>query len=243
MDLAGSAKVTKCKHYFHGKCLRKWLYVQDSCPLCYGALYDDKEKQEPNDNEQANRAQAIVPNDAHEGLIDNDHAMERPIDDSEENNSSSTDTDDNSSEASVAHSSGDINALAADTETSGSDNDESQDNDEASWSCSDEDNDLLYDSMDDCRRNAHSEKVSPPSENVCFNANSNEANALVTELLDKSSSCGSKIDVNPSQLSDKQENSNINLEREDLQIDHMLSTFANRRNDSQDHVSDCDRNS
>ena len=76
-----------------------------------------------------------------------------------------------------------------------------------------------------------------------FNANSNEANALVTELLDKSSSCGSKIDVNPSQLSDKQENSNINLEREDLQIDQMLSTLANRRNDSQDHVSDCDRNS
>ena len=23
-----SAKITKCNHYFHGVCLRKWLYVQ-----------------------------------------------------------------------------------------------------------------------------------------------------------------------------------------------------------------------
>lgn len=24
-----TAKITRCKHYFHGVCLRKWLYVQD----------------------------------------------------------------------------------------------------------------------------------------------------------------------------------------------------------------------
>lgn len=24
-----SAKITRCRHYFHGVCLRKWLYVQD----------------------------------------------------------------------------------------------------------------------------------------------------------------------------------------------------------------------
>lgn len=30
-----SAKITKCKHFFHGVCLRKWLYVQDRCPLCH----------------------------------------------------------------------------------------------------------------------------------------------------------------------------------------------------------------
>lgn len=23
-----SAKITQCKHYFHGVCLRKWLYIQ-----------------------------------------------------------------------------------------------------------------------------------------------------------------------------------------------------------------------
>ncbi|XP_053626273.1 protein TRC8 homolog [Cherax quadricarinatus] len=34
-----SAKITKCNHYFHSVCLRKWLYVQDSCPLCHETLY------------------------------------------------------------------------------------------------------------------------------------------------------------------------------------------------------------
>ncbi|VVC36295.1 Zinc finger, RING-type,Zinc finger, RING/FYVE/PHD-type,TRC8 N-terminal domain [Cinara cedri] len=34
-----SAKITKCNHYFHGVCLRKWLYVQDRCPLCHDILY------------------------------------------------------------------------------------------------------------------------------------------------------------------------------------------------------------
>lgn len=34
-----SAKITKCNHYFHGVCLRKWLYIQDSCPLCHEILY------------------------------------------------------------------------------------------------------------------------------------------------------------------------------------------------------------
>lgn len=39
-----SAKITKCKHFFHGVCLRKWLYVQDRCPLCHETLYLNDEK-------------------------------------------------------------------------------------------------------------------------------------------------------------------------------------------------------
>eukprot|EP00102_Acyrthosiphon_pisum_P026006 XP_016663216.1 PREDICTED: protein TRC8 homolog [Acyrthosiphon pisum] len=34
-----SAKITKCNHYFHGVCLRKWLYVKDRCPSCHDILY------------------------------------------------------------------------------------------------------------------------------------------------------------------------------------------------------------
>ncbi|XP_014241771.1 protein TRC8 homolog [Cimex lectularius] len=44
-----TAKITKCKHFFHGVCLRKWLYVQDRCPLCHEILYKveaDKEGDE-----------------------------------------------------------------------------------------------------------------------------------------------------------------------------------------------------
>ena len=30
-----SARKIPCHHFFHGVCLRKWLYVQDNCPLCH----------------------------------------------------------------------------------------------------------------------------------------------------------------------------------------------------------------
>ncbi|XP_060529887.1 protein TRC8 homolog [Cylas formicarius] len=46
-----SAKITKCKHFFHGVCLRKWLYVQDRCPLCHEILHlvnsEEKKDAEP----------------------------------------------------------------------------------------------------------------------------------------------------------------------------------------------------
>lgn len=32
------ACVTPCQHFFHRTCLRKWLYVQDKCPLCHGVV-------------------------------------------------------------------------------------------------------------------------------------------------------------------------------------------------------------
>lgn len=34
-----NARITRCHHYFHGVCLRKWLYVQDNCPLCHKLIY------------------------------------------------------------------------------------------------------------------------------------------------------------------------------------------------------------
>ena len=33
-----TARVTPCKHFFHALCLRKWLYVQESCPLCHQTI-------------------------------------------------------------------------------------------------------------------------------------------------------------------------------------------------------------
>ena len=34
-DELKSARVTRCNHFFHSMCLRKWLYVQSKCPLCH----------------------------------------------------------------------------------------------------------------------------------------------------------------------------------------------------------------
>lgn len=28
------AKITGCKHYFHSDCLTRWLYLNDTCPIC-----------------------------------------------------------------------------------------------------------------------------------------------------------------------------------------------------------------
>lgn len=53
-----SAKITRCNHYFHGVCLRKWLYVQDRCPLCHDILYkieaDGNKENEGEDNTNQN---------------------------------------------------------------------------------------------------------------------------------------------------------------------------------------------
>lgn len=46
----GTARITRCNHYFHGVCLRKWLYVQDICPLCHDVLYVETEVNQPPDN-------------------------------------------------------------------------------------------------------------------------------------------------------------------------------------------------
>lgn len=50
-----SAKITRCNHYFHGVCLRKWLYVQDRCPLCHDILYKiDNDVNKDNNSEAGN---------------------------------------------------------------------------------------------------------------------------------------------------------------------------------------------
>ncbi|XP_051944953.1 RING finger protein 145-like [Xyrauchen texanus] len=33
-----SAVITPCSHLFHASCLKKWLYVQETCPLCHSQL-------------------------------------------------------------------------------------------------------------------------------------------------------------------------------------------------------------
>ncbi|XP_061101815.1 RING finger protein 145 isoform X2 [Conger conger] len=47
-----SAVVTLCGHFFHGNCLRKWLYVQETCPMCHQPVRPTAPPQGP-----ANQAQ------------------------------------------------------------------------------------------------------------------------------------------------------------------------------------------
>lgn len=39
-----SAKITPCGHFFHATCLKKWLYVKDTCPMCHKKLHETSEE-------------------------------------------------------------------------------------------------------------------------------------------------------------------------------------------------------
>lgn len=47
-----SACITQCNHFFHGVCLRKWLYVKDNCPLCHGTIYRSDGSEKENSQQQ-----------------------------------------------------------------------------------------------------------------------------------------------------------------------------------------------
>uniref|UniRef100_A0A8C7ZPI0 RING finger protein 145 n=1 Tax=Oryzias sinensis TaxID=183150 RepID=A0A8C7ZPI0_9TELE len=47
-----SAVVTSCGHFFHGNCLRKWLYVQETCPMCHQPVQPAPSPQRDTESEQ-----------------------------------------------------------------------------------------------------------------------------------------------------------------------------------------------
>ena len=40
-----SAVITDCQHFFHKGCLKKWLVVQDNCPLCTKPIVKSEEEE------------------------------------------------------------------------------------------------------------------------------------------------------------------------------------------------------
>merc|ERR1712150_410954 len=61
-----NARITRCNHFFHGVCLRKWLYVQDRCPLCHEVIYKTEDYSDAEQDEPVqinNHRNNNVPND------------------------------------------------------------------------------------------------------------------------------------------------------------------------------------
>ncbi|XP_053560356.1 RING finger protein 145 [Bombina bombina] len=64
------AVMTPCSHFFHGDCLRKWFYIQDTCPMCQqevkaptceqGTQADSEWEEDDNEEVQSEKA----PNEA-----------------------------------------------------------------------------------------------------------------------------------------------------------------------------------
>nr|XP_022345118.1 RING finger protein 145-like [Crassostrea virginica]XP_022345119.1 RING finger protein 145-like [Crassostrea virginica]XP_022345120.1 RING finger protein 145-like [Crassostrea virginica]XP_022345121.1 RING finger protein 145-like [Crassostrea virginica] len=76
-----TAKITPCGHFFHATCLKKWLYVKDTCPMCHKKLHESAEESGnsaedgppqneniPEDNEESfSEAESEVSNQGAEG--------------------------------------------------------------------------------------------------------------------------------------------------------------------------------
>ncbi|XP_070541471.1 E3 ubiquitin-protein ligase RNF139-like [Ptychodera flava] len=71
-----SACITPCNHYFHSLCLRKWLYLQDKCPLCHSYIYkEDKDNAEDVDEDEEGdeeEEEDVINNDNDEHIQDNE---------------------------------------------------------------------------------------------------------------------------------------------------------------------------
>ncbi|XP_072855402.1 E3 ubiquitin-protein ligase RNF139 [Pogona vitticeps] len=72
-EFTTSARITPCNHYFHALCLRKWLYIQDSCPMCHQKVYiEEKENTNISNN---NGFVAFDENEADENPIPGEAAV------------------------------------------------------------------------------------------------------------------------------------------------------------------------
>jgi len=79
-----AAKLTKCKHMFHAICLRKWLYMQDNCPMCHEKLYQADATSQTEEEVLENLPVEIVPENVHvpNGLEDiNQNYLDEDSDD------------------------------------------------------------------------------------------------------------------------------------------------------------------
>ena len=70
-----AAKVTKCRHFFHKTCLQKWLYLQDTCPLCQSAMLKLVNEASNVCKKAQERVNDIIDNDEneHQGTLEDEH--------------------------------------------------------------------------------------------------------------------------------------------------------------------------
>ena len=55
-----TARVTRCNHFFHTLCLRKWLYVQDKCPMCHQEVTSGLETNTDTQSTENNADEAVA---------------------------------------------------------------------------------------------------------------------------------------------------------------------------------------
>lgn len=94
-EFTTSARITPCNHYFHALCLRKWLYIQDTCPMCHQKVYIEEKDSNVSNN---NGFVALDENEPNENPVqeppaanaENEQNEDRDTTESEEETESST---------------------------------------------------------------------------------------------------------------------------------------------------------
>ena len=76
-----TARITLCNHFFHSVCLRKWLYVQDNCPLCHKVIYKSQENETGPESEQNMDAanQNVVDDNLHNDIQRRDRNLQNDL--------------------------------------------------------------------------------------------------------------------------------------------------------------------
>jgi len=72
-----TAVLTQCNHYFHKNCLKRWLVVQDNCPLCTKAIVAEDRIEEvapPPVNDEDELAEESIDDDNDENIEEIDGA-------------------------------------------------------------------------------------------------------------------------------------------------------------------------
>lgn len=81
-QMLNSARITACGHYFHGCCLRKWLYVKDSCPLCHQTINETSDTAASQaDNVRNLNINDLLDNEVIDSDIDDDDDDDDEVDD------------------------------------------------------------------------------------------------------------------------------------------------------------------
>jgi len=77
-----TAVVTLCSHYFHKNCLKRWLVVQDNCPLCTKAIVAEEkvEEAEPNTVEKEDENELAEETDESVDTIEEDPVNNNKVD-------------------------------------------------------------------------------------------------------------------------------------------------------------------
>jgi len=75
-EMVGAAVRTQCRHYFHTHCLRRWLVVQDNCPMCTQPIVARKEQEQEEEEEPVEEGLAEETEDEDVAVEESEEAAE-----------------------------------------------------------------------------------------------------------------------------------------------------------------------